>query len=47
MDDILQDSPRDPAAHIFQDRQSGQLVAQHRLQSRAEGWGSLPGHHTL
>ena len=46
MDDILQDSPRDPAAHIFQDRQSGQLVAQHRLQSRAEGWVSLPGHHT-
>jgi len=26
MDDILQDSPRDPAAYIFQDRQSGQLV---------------------
>lgn len=31
---------------IFQVYAGEQLVAQHRLQTRAEGWVSLPGHHT-
>ena len=31
---------------LFQVYAGEQLVAQHRLQSRAEGWVSLPGHHT-
>lgn len=31
---------------IFQVYAGEQLVAQHRLQPRAEGWVSLPGHHT-
>jgi Mu transposase, C-terminal domain len=30
---------------IFQVYAGEQLVTQHRLQSRAEGWVSLPGHH--
>jgi len=31
---------------LFQVYAGEQLVTQHRLQARAEGWVSLPGHHT-
>jgi transposase len=31
---------------LFQVYAGEQLVTQHRLQTRAEGWVSLPGHHT-
>jgi len=31
---------------VFQVYAGEQLVAQHRLQARTEGWVSLPGHHT-
>jgi len=31
---------------VFQVYAGEQMVTQHRLQTRAEGWVSLPGHHT-